>query len=340
MQPSSAIAIEMWTPPVAPAQVQQLLELLRHKGSPWLEDLQRRLSGTGPGARDFFYVAWGDDQLIGHAWYTVAPGHPRLGVLGHLFTRPDRRRQGVARRLLTQLLTDFRERDGALMQLFTSTPHSLGLYEQLGFESICAGAVYHDTDWYLRCPAPTSALVAQLLAAPGCARRRLTDADLPAYCLLYNVEHRTVIKDRAQGIGLGLEAELAFIPTLGAIAGGRGACVVLENSEMLVGAATLMRSPLPYESHVGLFDVYLHPAYHDQLSDLSQACLAARLELGVELVYAVAADDAKCRQLTELGLAPWGDLPEHYRVGDRRLDARLFRVPERQQELARRSAHR
>jgi GNAT superfamily N-acetyltransferase len=325
MKSRGPIDIQIWTPPIATAAASRLADFLRHKGSPWIEDIERRLAGTVSGATDYFYVALCEGQLVAHAWYTVASADPRLGLVGHIFTHPDHRQQGFASRLLEQIMRDFPQRGGSVMQLFTSTPHSVPFYERLGFENLYAGRVYHDTDWYMRYPVDSASGLDDLYAPPVVSQRRLSCADLSQYCLLYNSEHGSAMKDRAQRIGLGLEAELAFIESTTALSAGQGICVVAENGETIVGTATLMRSPFPYESHIGVFDYYVHSAHRAHAVPLSEACLASRREIGVELVYALAVDADKSRSLTELGFSRCGELPGHYRAAEKTWDAQLFR---------------
>ena len=107
MKPRGPIEFQIWTPPIATAAASRLADFLRHKGSPWIEDIERRLAGTIAGAKDYFYVARCEGQLVGHAWYTVANTDPRLGLVGHIFTHPDHRQQGIARQLLEHIMRDF-----------------------------------------------------------------------------------------------------------------------------------------------------------------------------------------------------------------------------------------
>ena len=95
------------------------------------------------------------------------------------------------------------------MQLFTSTPPTVGLYEQLGFENLFTQSSYHTQDWYMRHPVAAEELVRSWFAtAPQL--RSLAAGDMPAYCLLYNSARDTTLKDRAQQLGFGLEALFCF----------------------------------------------------------------------------------------------------------------------------------
>ena len=199
-----------------------LVSLLWHKGSPWIEDIHRRLSGLLNGVDDCFVAAFDGQRMVATVWYTVARNDPKLGVIGHIYTHPQYRRQGISARLIDVAMTEFRALGGEFMQLFTSTPYTVPFYEQLGFENLHKNQSYHETDWYMRFPVGSSEAIAAWFQSAACQIRPLTDADLPQYSLLYNLEHQTLLKDGAQRIGLGLEAEFAFIHSIGKIQRGKG----------------------------------------------------------------------------------------------------------------------
>ncbi len=98
--------------------------------------------------------------------------------------------------------------------------------------------------------------------------------------MLYNTEYGTRLKDRAQGIGLGLEAELAFINTCDRMARGAAACRVLDNGRTIVGIAALGCCDFPHQSHVGLVDYYTHPAFAAHAPALTEALLGEHAPAG------------------------------------------------------------
>lgn len=251
-----------------PVADQTLLGLLWHKGSPWVEDIKNRLEGKYPGSTDRFWVARDGPNLAAHVWYAVSAADPRLGLLGHVFTRPEYRRQGLSTRLIDAAMADFRRQGGEIMQLFTYNPPTVPFYERLGFEQVYMSQAAHSADWAMRWPAGSNRSIDAWLAPAECRIRPLAAEDLPKYCLLYNLEYATELKDWPQEIGLGLEAELAFLVTVGRVGRGQGVCLVLDNGQMLVGMATLMRSGFAHQAHVGAMDYYVHPRFRDRSGDL------------------------------------------------------------------------
>jgi GNAT superfamily N-acetyltransferase len=309
-----------------PVAERGLLSLLWHKGSPWIDDIGRRMEGKYPGSLDRFLVAYDGPVMAAQVWYTVSAADPRTGLLGHVFTRPEYRRRRLSTRLMEAALEQFTREGGLLMQLFTYNPHTLPFYERLGFETICASRVAHAADWYMRSPVGAQRLLDQWLAGRDCRIRPLAPADLPQYCLLYNVEYQTRLKDRAQGIGLGLETELTFITSIEKTGRGAAACCVLDNGQAIAGIGSLACSDFPHQSHVGLVDCYTHPGFRARAGELIEAALDARRPLGVEIVYALAVDDAKREMFAALGFRHLGRLARHYRVDGQLIDCDLYQL--------------
>ncbi len=324
MTPRQPLDVQHYVSPLASSCARDLVVFLQHKGPPWVDDLRRRVRGEMEGAEDHFFVALEGQRLVGHVWYTVSRADPRLGLIGHVFTDPGFRRRGIAALLLDRAMAQFRLGGGRLMQLFTSTPFSIPFYERLGFENLFSQQVYHDRDWYMRSPAGCEEHLHDWFASPEVTLRPLSLSELPQFCLLYNSQHDHVLKDRAQQIGLGLEAELAFIDTTRALAAGRGTCWILDNGQTMVGAATLMSSAFPHQSHIAIFDLYTLESARQHNAALADRCLKTRHELGIERIYAIGVDAAKCEMFQRLGFASRGILPDHYKMAQERRDCELF----------------
>ncbi len=143
------VEIQHFSPP---ARSDEVVSLLWHKGPPWVDDIRRRLDGELPGAKDHFWLARHNGQLVAHAWYSVATSNQQLGVIGHVYTEPGYRRQGISSQLMKAAMHHFAENDGTVMQLFTSTPYTVPFYVAHGFENLYENQSYHETDWYMRYP--------------------------------------------------------------------------------------------------------------------------------------------------------------------------------------------
>lgn len=309
-----------------PVQESNLLGLLWHKGSPWIGDIWNRMEGNCDGCVDRFWVARDGQEPVAHAWYTVAAEDQGLGLLGHVFTKPEYRRRGLSTRVIRAALADFRERGGRIMQLFTYNPLSVPFYEKLGFEQIHHSRAGHAADWAMRWPVGSGAAVDARFSPGPCRIRPLAAADLPQYCLLYNLEYETCLKDWAQQIALGLETELTFLSTMDRLARGDGVCFALENGQTIAGIATLMRNGFAPQSHLAAIDYYVHPRFTDHAGELFHAALASREKLGVEIVDALVVDKAKEQTIAEMGFRPRETLRNHYRAGGKAVECVLYEM--------------
>lgn len=93
--------------------------------------------------RDIFaYVARDarDGSIVSCAWLLLVDKppsprfpHGRTGVLFNVYTVPERRRQGLARRVMDRLIEDARERQLDVLELH-ATDDGYPLYRLLGFE--------------------------------------------------------------------------------------------------------------------------------------------------------------------------------------------------------------
>lgn len=122
--------IRLYSAPLPGGLPERLHAFLGHKGEPWLHDIRRRYAGTGP---DLCALAWAGDAPAAHVWIAMDRACPAFGLLGHVFTDPAHRRQGLARRVLEALIAEFAARGGQYLILGVDNPAAVLLYEALGF---------------------------------------------------------------------------------------------------------------------------------------------------------------------------------------------------------------
>jgi GNAT superfamily N-acetyltransferase len=119
--------------PPSPARWHALEDLVGHKGPPWMEDIERRfLHGEGA-EQDAFAVIADGGRFLAHA--CINRRHD-VGLLGHVFTRPEHRGRGFARRLTTTLVSWFDMTGGKWLYAGAAAELSESLYGQLGFRTI------------------------------------------------------------------------------------------------------------------------------------------------------------------------------------------------------------
>lgn len=118
-----------------PQATPELVELLGHKGEPWVWQIALCIDGRAEGINARFYVARVEGQLVANVTVLQTGG---LGSLGHVFTKPEYRGQGLARTLLEAAVADFDRHGGRAMVLttgFESMPWRL--YSSVGFRGTC-----------------------------------------------------------------------------------------------------------------------------------------------------------------------------------------------------------
>ena len=119
--------------PLAAAEVKSLAKLLGHKGEPWLGDIRRRYAGCGS---DYAVVAMHGDEPVSHLWVGADAGYPAFAVLGHVFTLPAHRRQGLSKTLLEIALQHDSVLADRLLVLGVDNPAAIPLYEHAGFRNL------------------------------------------------------------------------------------------------------------------------------------------------------------------------------------------------------------
>lgn len=117
----------------APARWHALADLVGHKGPPWLEDIEKRIVHGVDGSQDAFAVIPEGGRLLANA--CINRRHD-VGILGHVFTRPEHRGLGFARRLTTTLLSWFDMTGGKWLYLGSGGGLAQAFYARFGFDII------------------------------------------------------------------------------------------------------------------------------------------------------------------------------------------------------------
>ncbi len=157
----------------------RIAELLEHKQQPWHQHIVEALDHPLGDLETRFTIARLGDLAIANV---MTIEHRGVGILGHVYTRPEHRRQGLCQALFEVLLPDFRARGGRQLTLGTgydSPPY--WIYHRHGFRPLLPESGFMrlrlEPEFALRwfAPAPTRivplqwrhwATVAQLFAEP------------------------------------------------------------------------------------------------------------------------------------------------------------------------------
>jgi hypothetical protein len=118
----------------APEWRDRLAEFLAHKGPDWLPHITRALEGPLDALQTRFYVGSLNGSLAAQIMIVGAVG---VGILGHVFTRPEHRRKGACQAVMTRLMADMPAAGFRLLTLgtgFDSPPY--WIYHGFGFRSM------------------------------------------------------------------------------------------------------------------------------------------------------------------------------------------------------------
>lgn len=119
--------------PPAPTRWPALADLLRERGQPWLGDMEIRVAHGVPGAEDAFAILPSGGHVLASACVNKCG---EIGVLEHVYTRPEHRRRGYARMLTETVLSWFEMTGGKWLFLFTTSELNESLYRKFGFKPL------------------------------------------------------------------------------------------------------------------------------------------------------------------------------------------------------------
>ena len=122
-----------------------ILNILAHKGADWQVHLREALDGRTDALETRWYLAVTGGHAVANAMTVERHG---VGILGHVYTKPDYRQQGLCKAVLTCLMDDFRSRGGRALLLGTGYESvAYRIYESIGFQSLRGGFMqYLSTD--------------------------------------------------------------------------------------------------------------------------------------------------------------------------------------------------
>lgn len=277
--------------------------LLVHKGGDWQAHIDAAMSGNTDELETRFYVATLDGGLVANVMTTEWHGQ---GILGHVFTRPEHRRQGICRQVFAAAMRDFAERGGRLLLLGTGfESHPYWIYHSFGFRSLDGGfmrlldgdAEAYEREWFA--PSPVKCVELRWRHGPSLAYM----ASLPG------LSHLRHVGWSVHGLG-NLEWQLIW-QIRQQLEGGAVRATVLETSDgRAVGAATV----LPFSPGAGraawpgvsLVDALAYPAFEDGIPEL---LASLRADDGKQIAFVEVGNVGLRRGLEAVGYACEGTVP-------------------------------
>ncbi|HLJ54190.1 MAG TPA: GNAT family N-acetyltransferase [Chthonomonadaceae bacterium] len=136
-----ALTVEVVTAPDG-EYAESIRDLLAHKGPEWELHIRAALDGETDALETRFYLGLLDGRPVANVMTVESLG---IGILGHVFTRPEQRRKGICQAIFRRLLQDFGRRDGRVLLLGTGFESAAyWIYHSFGFRSLNGGFMRYD----------------------------------------------------------------------------------------------------------------------------------------------------------------------------------------------------
>lgn len=304
----------------------QVRTLLAHKGRIWQWQIEQSLARQFSRAESRFYLACRDGRPLANVMTVEADG---VGIFGHVYTRPEERRKGLADAIIRQLSEDFRRRGGRALYLGTGYDSpAYRIYARHGFQSIEPRSGF--MAWFAR----SQEAFEQETFAPAAVRREAFCFEhwptLPALAIM---RHPARVRIVGMGVVNPVITEGGALPVLMAMQheaehseenGARAQVAVSEKSGVPVAVACVMPERYFWQQ-VDLLDAFCAPGFEAELLPLCE-----RLELSRERTALSYADEfwpARQELLRALGFARAATLPRHFRALGESRDVELWHKP-------------
>ncbi len=227
-------------------------QFLGHKGQPWMLHVDLANEGRTDALRTTYYVGILGGEIAGNVMI-VDDG--RVGILGHVFTRPDQRRKGICQHLMAAAMEGFQAAGGAILTLGTGyNSPAYWIYHGFGFRGV------QPSSGHMVFRARQDAVARYFVPA----RVRVADAaweHWPGLSLLF----MQPAGDRIRSLACRVIGPVGFEEGFLLLQGQRERLagqmkVLLTRSGAVVGAAMLQRDPR-WPSSVYLLDLFVESGF-------------------------------------------------------------------------------
>jgi len=294
---------------------ERILVYLAHKGMPWMVPMEEHLAGELEGLKQYFYIGVVGDEIIGNASSVEALERP-VGILQHVFTPPERRRQGICSSIIRTYADDFEARGGRAAYLHTGYDSpAYHIYRSVGFVGYRDTGImerftdpsFHEDFWARR---PT------IVRDTRWADWALLDAlfGIEEGWYLRTIHHRQWGRSGYEGQYVHAREEM----THGEIVQMK---VLEAQNGAVVGLAYLSRDRL-FRGDTWLLDLFVHPHYYDDAVRLLQAMDLDR-HAKVQC-YGDATQPEKAEMIEAVGFRQEAFLPAQVRRGEEWLAVTVY----------------
>lgn len=292
-----------------------ILSVIGHKEPYWLVPVREAYEGK-IGLKTYCYLALlgGGGDVIANITTAESLDEP-IGMLQHVFTKPEHRRKGVASFLMKDLLDDFKARKGRALYLGTgygSDAHRI--YHRYGFQDI------GDRTGKMRFLTEKD-FDEKYFSGRDTDVHPLGWEDWPGSDVLFSIENGWYMKNLAFGAFDVHGFEGGFIKLMLGLREGhvKDAKVMISN-DAVVGFASLALDPR-WNYGVAIFDFFMHPLFLNGANKLIQS-----ISFGSEKTQSFVEASAKYKShaLEDCGFTLEARLNEQLRQKDHSLDVSIY----------------
>jgi GNAT superfamily N-acetyltransferase len=296
---------------------ERVLAFLAHKGSDWQVPMRENLAAPLEGLGQHFYLGLVADEIVGNASSVEGLERP-VGILQHVFTRPERRRQGICSAIIKAYAADFAARGGRAAYLHTGYQSpAYYIYQSAGFVG------YRDTgtmEWF-----PDETFCEDYFRPQPVAVRDTRWEDWPLLEALYGTEEGWYLRSihfRQWGRS-GYEGEYVALRRQMAEGQVEQVKMLVAEGGAVVGHAYLSRNGL-FPGDVWTLDFLVHPNFHNEAGTLLDALdLKARSKIQC---YADSAQPEKSGALLARGFHREAVLRRQAQKTDGWLDVSIYAI--------------
>ena len=289
-------------------------ELLKHKGGVWTWHVEKSMTEKLDDLETRYHIGLLGDTPITNVMTVEYKG---VGILGHVFTRPEHRRKGACQAIFQELMPRFRERGGRLLHLGTGfNSPAYWIYHSFGFRGLAEGSGHMryeavpNAEHDLFLPAP--ATVTDVLWRHWPMMTALTSVKDGDY--LRNISYQHFGPASFEGGFVDMRKSMETEPA-------RFRCKLLQTPLGAVVGYAMVRPNPHWRGMVNVVEFFVHPNFAAHAAELLQAL---PLPPGKAQCFADSGSTEKVKALKECGFEHEAVLKGQITAGIDRLDVHVY----------------
>ncbi len=293
---------------------EEVKQFLGHKPGNYKWHIERCVTEVLDALETRFYVGKLDGHVITNIMTVEYEG---VGILGHVFTRPEQRRKGACKGVMAYQMEDFRQREGRALYLGTGyNSHPYYIYHSFGFESVFSESgfmKYHVHEDFEE----------RYFAAASAHPKSVEWHDWPKVTALSGIVGWDALRSLAWNVYGPTNLEggfLSFKHTLETEDSYDDAKLLISSKGAIVGWATVNRDTR-WRPATAVLDLFFHPNFADGVPALLSAVKFPDAKVQC---YVDSGAEKKSAVLEALGFTCEGRFKNQFTYGGQHYDVLVF----------------